>query len=319
MSESFREMNPSTDSTGRPPFERDGHLSFDPLGPPDGSQISGVLFVVLFTLLLSGCDTSVQSVIPSDEYHYSVFGVLNPAQDTQWVRVEPLGEATTAGAPPTLDVTVTLENLSTNTTWTLRDSLMEVFKDERQHNFWTEAPIQPATSYRLTVENAEGDVTTAETTTPASPPTVVPTGKIRLPCLQLESANTFDVRIEDADELAALKVRYFQTFLGLQFDFLFDSYDDAVQREGTYTATINYKKDLETTNTNRSRQCIADSAHVTAAAGGPDWPEWAQYNDATVSQVARPDSFSNVEGGHGMFSGVYTAKETVEVTDRNPG
>lgn len=313
------------------PTNRSGRSGYGPLkedGPAITPEISGssvnwpvrqTVGFVLIIVLLGACDTSVQPIIPSDERHYSIFGVVNPAQDTQWVRVEPLGPATTGGAPSTLDVTVTLKNMSSGQTWSLRDSVMEVFAGERQHNFWTKAPIQPSTPYRLTVENGEGDSSWAETTTPSSPPTVTPEGPIRLPCLDVESANTFDVRIEDLEELAALKVRYFQTFMGIQSTYVFDSYDDAVRREGAYRASINYREDLETTNQTIGRECIADSAHVTAASGGPDWPEWARYNDATISELARPDSFSNVQKGHGMFSGVYTAKETVETTERNPG
>lgn len=278
-----------------------------------GGAVLGVV------LLLGGCDTSVQAVVPSDRYHYSVFGVLNPVEDTQWVRVEPLAASTSAGAPSTLDVTVTLEKLSNGRTWTLRDSLMEVFEGEPQHNFWTTATIEPGTSYRLTVANSDGDTTQAQTTTPSAPPEVTPLGPIRLPCLDTDGANTFDVRVDGSKELAGLKVRYFQNFRGVPLTFLFDSYADAERRDDTvYTATVNYLEDLRTTNQTRSRQCIADSAHVIAAAGGPDWPEWARYNDASISEVARPDSFSNVKGGHGMFSGVYTSRATVSVEERNP-
>ena len=267
-------------------------------------------------LLTAGCDTSVEAIVPSEEYHYSMFGVLNPAQDTQWVRVEPLPEPTSGGAPRSLDATVTLRNQATGQSWTLRDSLMEVFRDEVQHNFWTTAPIRPDTPYRITIQNTEGDSTWATTTTPAVPPDILVESNIQIPCLQTDGANVFDVRLENVEEMAALQIRYFQTFQGFNYTFDFDSYDDANQVEGGYSAEINYLSDLETTNRTRDRRCIVDSAKVIAATGGPDWPEWARYNDATVSEIARPDSFTNVQGGHGMVSGVYTDTAEVRVETR---
>lgn len=282
-----------------------------------GRRLGSVCLALLTTVVLVvGCDTSVQAIDPSAQYHYSMFGVLNPAQDTQWVRVEPLPEPTSAGAPAELNVTVTLRNEQTGQTWTLRDSLMEVFRDEFQHNFWTTAPITPSTSYRLTVTNDEGDSTWATTTTPAAPPSILVESTIQLPCLQTNAANVFELRLEDVEEVAALQIRYFQTFQGFNDTWDFDSYDDVAQVEGAYTARVNYLSDLETTNRTRDTRCIVDSAKVIAAAGGPDWPEWARYNDATVSVLARPDSFTNVQGGHGMVSGVFTDTAEVEVESR---
>lgn len=39
---------------------------------------------------IAGCDPSVTVVNPSDQYHYSLFGALNVAADTQVVRVDPI-------------------------------------------------------------------------------------------------------------------------------------------------------------------------------------------------------------------------------------
>ena len=263
--------------------------------------------LALSTLLLGGCDTSVQPFISSDEYRYSVYGILDPAQDTQWVRVEPLEPPTSAGAAAeSLDVTVTLERKATGQTWTLRDSLFEVFRDELQHNFWTTAPISPSTSYRLTVRNAEGESTTATTTTPERPPSLETVGSIRLPCSSPPESNQFGVILRKVDKLAALRMRYYQSVNGPPAVFEFDHYDDVSKMDDEYEATINYFQDLQSARRTPGRNCIADSAKAIVAAGGPDWPEWGRYSDATVPVLARPDSFSNVEGGHGTLAGVYT-------------
>jgi len=268
--------------------------------------------VMLSTLLLGGCDTSVQPFVSSDEYRYSIYGILDPAQDTQWVRVEPLVTPTSSGVPDeSLDVTVTLESTATGQTWTLRDSLFEVFRDEFQHNFWTTAPISPGATYRLTVRNAEGESTSAATTTPQRPPSLETTGNIRLPCTSPPESNRFEVVLTEVDKLAALRMRYYQSLYGPPATFEFDHYDDVSKLDDGYGATINYFQDLQSARQTPARNCIADSAKVIVAAGGPDWPEWGRYRDATVPVLARPDTFTNVEGGLGTLAGVYT--DTAEV------
>jgi len=281
------------------------------------------LFLALFgtVVLLVGCETSVQPFSESDQYHYSIFGILNPAQDTQWVRVEPISVPSSGGAPRAIDATVALEHVESGQTWTLRDSLMAVAPDERQHNFWTTAPIASGATYRLVVRNDDGDTTRATTTTPVEPPSVRVAGDILLPCSErCPDANTFEVRVRTGQALAGVKVRYFQTFQGVVTGD-YEWYDEVTRRESTYAVTVNYLDDLRSLNSTMQRTCIADSAKVITAVGGPNWPEWARYRDASVSTIARPDSFSNVQGGHGLLAGVYvdTALVHTRVRQDPPG
>lgn len=278
---------------------------------------SVVLAVAVTAILITACDTSVRPTVPSDEYHYSVFGILNPAQDTQWVRVESLEAPTSGGASSSLDATVTLENLETGQTWTLQDSLMEVFRDEFQHNFWTRAPIAPSTSYQLTVKNADGNTTQASTTTPARPPSIRIENPIRLPCVAPVEANRFEVSLTQVEELAGLRVLYYQSVYGPTQIQEYDHYGSSSQTDEGFSAVINYYQDLQSAQRTMSRPCLADSAKVVAAAGGPDWPEWARYHDASISQLARPDSFTNVEGGHGTLAGVYLDTMQVPINRDN--
>lgn len=241
--------------------------------------------VCLFVLVAVGCDTTVPT--PSNKYAYSLYGVLDPARDTQWVRVEPLNTPTSEGAPKSLDATVTLENLDTGQAWRLRDSLM-VVQTEPHHNFWTTAPIRPGTSYRLTARRPDGATTQAETATPSQPP------NITYPNPDTEG---FSVFVEESGELAGLLVRYFA--FGRARDVSY--YDRLTRTDRGYSVGINPAWDLE-----KLGLPSVDSAKVIAGTGGPDWPEWGRYYDATVGEIAQPDTFSNVEGGFGMVAGVYT-------------
>lgn len=277
--------------------------------------ILGGLFLGI--LLLVGCDASVQPFSSSDKYRYSIYGALNPAQDTQWVRVEPLQEPTSEGvSDEPLDATVTLENVDTGQTWVLRDSLTEVFRDELQHNFWTTAPIAPDTPYRVVVQNAEGETTSASTTTPVRPPSVEVKSALRLPCTPPQESNRFGIVLTEVDKLAALRMRYYQSPFGPTEVFEFDHFDAVTKGEARYEGSINYAEDLQSIRQTPGRSCLADSAKVIVASGGPDWPEFSRYSGATISELARPDSFTNVDGGHGTVAGVYTDTVGVRI-ERN--
>lgn len=277
---------------------------------------SAVLALIGTLVLVVGCDSSVSALDPNDDYHYSIYGVLDPAKDTQWVRVESLRGATSGGASPNLDVTVTLENLATNQVWALQDSFMLV-EGEMQHNFWTEAPITPSTQYEVVVEGDSAERTSASTTVPDGPPTVSIGDPMVLPCSPIIENNEFGVTLMNVDEVAGLQMKYFQSVFGPPITYRFDHYEDITREsDTTYFAFINYAQDLQLAQRTRDRRCLADSAKVIVTAGGPDWPEFAQYHEAPIVDLTRPDSFSNVKGGHGFVSGVFSTRKTVPIRRR---
>jgi len=245
------------------------------------------LLLCMITIVV-GCDTSFTSTIPSDDHVYSMFGALDPAADTQWIRVEPLAPTTSLGSPDDIAATVTLENVETGQTWQLHDSLM-IVQTEPQHNFWTMAPIQPETSYRIEAHRADSVATWAETTTPAHPPSMQWIGNTE--------QSPYELRVYEIDRLAGLKVRYFG-MLGFIHDVSY--YDRMLNTNAGYKTYVHPVPDVD-----RLGILGADSAEVIAAAGGPNWPRWEVYNRASIKDLALPDSFSNVHGGHGMIAGVY--------------
>jgi hypothetical protein len=252
------------------------------------SQLVGAALVTI--LLMGGCDPQPLD-LAGDRDSYSMYGLLDPAQDTQWVRIESIPEPTTGGASAPLDVRVMLENLDTGQTWTLHDSLM-IVQTEPHHNFWTTAPIKPGTSYRLDVRNDGEIITWAETTTPARQPKITPESRAR--------GGT--VVVTDIDKLAALKMRYFTPFGFVDVSY----YDHEFTRKTPdgYETFISVSDDLDSLNIRK-----LDSLKVIAAAGGPDWPEWKRYRDATIRDLAVPGSFSNVNGGKGIVGGIYRATD----------
>jgi len=291
--------------------------------------------LVLCLACTTGCDTSVDVLQPSDEFQFSLFGTLDVARDTQIVRVEPLGDTTRIGAPAEIDARVVLENVDTGTRVSMQDSFATVGGGiGKVHNFWTTHPIRPGTSYRILVEKAGATVTTATTTTPEHPPELVhdPDSTrdraFKLPCRlnnrgrPLEGPNTFSFRIFEVSSVAAVQILYRveRATRTSPETRRIDWLDGARRRDEVpgYRVSVFYGKDL--TNLNLGGVgCISRSqlarpfASAAVTAGGPDWPDWP---DASLDEIARPDTFSNVSGGHGFVGGVYTDTIRIPVESR---
>jgi len=288
--------------------------------------------VVAALLLAPGCDPTVDVLTPSDQYRYSLFGVLNVAADTQVIRVEPLGDTTQIGAPPTLDATVLLENLDTGEQVAMRDSFATVGgQDTQVHNLWTTTPIRPSTSYRVSVQEDGETVTTVTTTTPARAPTLSRNGNLLLPCLfpdtpgeERRAPNTFVVTAQDVNRIAVADVIYPITYgSGPESIRTLNDYShyDRVQQVGasSFRISVFYRQNLANLNPDPppgpAQACAGFEeftypyALMAVASGGPDWPE--DWRRLPFDRIASPDSFSNVQGGHGYVAGIYS--DTIRV------
>jgi len=309
------------------------------LPPSFGRQYGGpALAAVLGTLLLltGACDPSVAVLSPSDQYQFSLFGTLDVAADTQVIRVEPLGDSTRVGAPPSLGASVVLTNLDTGVEVALEDSFEVVSGGLAQvHNVRMTDSIRPGTTYRVAVRVDGNAVTTATTTTPTQPPILrhepdsTDDNPFLLPCEvnfqgdPQPKNNTFTLRAFGLESLAAAEVRYPVDLPEDRAASLtqFDHYEDVTYRPqpGYHLVSVFYARDLFTLN-EQNRGCPARSdfakpyAVVTVVAGGPDWPEW---RGASLNEIARPDTFSNVRGGHGFVGGIYTDTIRVPIRQRD--
>ncbi|MFB6273648.1 MAG: hypothetical protein ABEL51_12215 [Salinibacter sp.] len=275
---------------------------------------------------------------PSDQYRFSLFGALDVAADTQVIRVEPLGDTSRIGAPPDLGASVVLENLDAGTQIPLADSFELVSGGAaRVHNAWTTDSILPGTDYRVSVRVDGSVVTTATTTTPTHPPTLkydpdsTKDKPFLLPCeltfggKPIQAENTFSFRVTNLDALAAVQVRY-PVKLGGQrgvSNLQFDHYDDVTYRPKIklYRVSVFYGRDIVNLNDEQTLtdRCPSQAefakpyAVATVAAGGPDWPDW---RGASLENLARPDTFSNVQGGHGFVGGIYSDTLRVPIRPR---
>lgn len=285
-------------------------------------------------MLTVRCDPTVDILQASDQYQYSLFGALNVAADTQVVRVDPIGDSTQIGAPKDINGTVRLENVDTGGDVVMRDSFMTVGGTEKRvHNFWTTHSIEPETSYKIVVQRDGSPITTATTITPARAPTLTHDSTFYVPCSSAanpdveRAMNTFIVEAHNTERVAAADVIY-----DLEFDDgedqirrrrIFSHYDAIVNRGSSVVIPVYYKDELTELNPDApvgfERTCAGKEhfAHpyvrVAVSAGGPNWPDW---RGIPLDEIARPNSFSNVEGGHGFVAGIYSDTIKVPMLDR---
>lgn len=121
--------------------------------------------LVLAVLLLAGCEEEFEPLAPSD-VEYSIWGYLDPAEETQWIRAVPVrGMAATEPGPS--ELAVTLERVGSGRVISLRDSLFSFDRGGDgtlyTYNYWTDEPIEPGAEYRFRAERpgaptAEADI-----------------------------------------------------------------------------------------------------------------------------------------------------------------
>lgn len=100
--------------------------------------------------VLAGCDTSVDPIVGTDKA-FSLYGVLQPRADTQWVRVFPVTERLELTPPESLSVSVTSVDVERGERVTWRDSLIQEDDGRYAHVFWTPRSVKYDHTYRLDV------------------------------------------------------------------------------------------------------------------------------------------------------------------------
>lgn len=140
------------------------------------------LLFLLSALLLPviGCEEDVVAILGTDQ-SFSLYGVLTPEADTQWVRVYPIENRLEPIQPEPLDVTFTSTDLMSGQTRVWRDSTIQEPSGQYAHVFW--APFQAAYghTYQLEVTGTADEKSSVEVHVPDVAELVVqePTTTIR--------------------------------------------------------------------------------------------------------------------------------------------
>lgn len=118
-----------------------------------------LLSCAIAALAAGGCDETFEPIAPG-ALPFSVWGYLDAAADTQWIRVTPVRSRMQTSPGPS-DAVVTLEHVRTGQLIELRDSLFRLSDPGGLgvvyvHNFWTTERIEPGAAYRFSARR-EGE------------------------------------------------------------------------------------------------------------------------------------------------------------------
>lgn len=125
-----------------------------------------LLPLVLLVLLLTGCEEDVVAVRGLDGQPFTLYGLLTPQLDTQWVRVFPIEDRLQPTPEAPLDARFTSEDLTTGEVRVWRDSLHRDEAGNLAHVFWAPFAAAYGHPYRLTVTRSNGQQTHVDVPVP---------------------------------------------------------------------------------------------------------------------------------------------------------
>lgn len=258
-----------------------------------------LLFAACCMVTFTSCDDSFQPLQKNNLFNFTISGYLNASADTQWVRVEPLGQDIN-DPTDTTGIQVTLEHLQSDQIVVMNDSL---FTSRNILNFWTTMDIENEQTYRIVAEHADGETSRVTVTTPKELPLpfIVNSGPPA-------GANIY---IDDAVEHITDVQSVWYVILNPGTENQRRMYRFPIRHTlkqttaffGGYFAFANWEKELA-----QIEQSIGGAEMTVAArqffvaAGGPEW-------DDTLSSIDDFTYFldgtgSNVENGLGYVVGI---------------
>lgn len=252
---------------------------------------------------LTGCAEAVDPFIDADRY-FTVYGYLDTAGDTQYVRVIPLRHAIGA-SDDEIDAVVSSTASETGERLVWRDSLVELSDGSYGHVFYAPFRPIPDRTYRLQIERSDGVTTSAETTIP--------------PATRVEVLNptvmgaVVDQRVQWEDlDFPPFRVEVWYRFANLRPDQPFVeavvTYEDVgqINSESEWEVLVRLSRDRA-----RVTQLlgVSEDAGLTLlgvgmrlAVSDEQWRPPGGVFDREI--LVQPGTFSNVENGFGFFGGV---------------
>lgn len=283
------------------------------------SKATSCLWILLATLLFAGCEEDVVAVLNA-EYPYSLYGVLNPLSDEQYIRVFRVEDTLIPEDDGPLNATMRSVNLQTGEEHIWQDSLIAISDGTIGHVYHSSFRPEWNHPYRLELVGPDGGVTSVEVTVPPRSNLILDepdtTSVVLLPAsIEGEVPLLFNNELE-------VRVRYvvgFDPAGNAIFDFLryIKPYDDEVRRtaEG-WSLVVNMNevynevagevmRDLRfVTQNGIGLQLLSFSATV----GNEEWaPPGGEFNAEALIQ---PGAFSNVENGFGFVAAGYKLQRT---------
>ncbi len=276
-----------------------------------------VLSVITASMMIVGCEESVDPVLESEEA-FSFFGFFNPRADTQSVRVFPIEgilEPTDLGP---IDAQVKARDLQTGMEYSWQDSVV-IFRNQTiGHVFWSAFQPQHEHTYRLQAERSDGAVTSVDVRVP--PVGTVRIGDIRDVSFNVQIPVIWSKIPRILNPLAVYNVRTVSRATGQEFEFRIGVVPpDPVQRDdGSWAVNIEASRDIgELFSVLDLRPGLdilkLDNIDLKVFVVDETWNPPGGVFDSEV--LVEPGTFSNVDSGFGFVGGGYIDSYRVELSD----
>ncbi len=261
----------------------------------------GWLILALISGFAVGCDNTVDPFIESDRY-FTIFGYLDTATDTQYVRVVPFRTEIGGTAGDTLDVRVTATDLENDVVYEWRDSVITYSDGSVGHVFYAPFRPIPQHTYRFSVEKPDGSASWAETVVPpAEEVEVTPPAAFADPPLT-QTVTWRDIEVEPFR--VEVWYRFSEYPPNEPFTDLVVTYDEigGQVNETDWRVQVKLTEDLEEIKPMLRPGSPLMGVGMRLTMSDDAWrPPGGVFNREVLVQ---PGTFSNVEHGFGYFGSV---------------
>lgn len=274
--------------------------------------------LLAFVLIATGCDEDVVPVLQNDR-PFSLYGVLSPDHDSQWVRVYPIEERLNPAIAESLDARFTSTDLQSGEVraWRL-DSVRDI-GDQIAHAFWEPFRVRHGHTYQLEVLRSDGTATFVDVRVPGEAE-LVPRSSTEV----TKVVAILDIQ-GDVPQIFGIEVSYGVRYRYVVFNPLGEPVDTRLTRE-----TISITEGIQKLRTGESwsirfsmkdgyravRSRIEETQVIDAATGIiledmkialiAASEEWEPPDDVFDPEILmRPEAMSNVEKGFGFVGAGY--------------
>jgi len=256
------------------------------------------VFFFLALLLLMGCEEGITSLELEDNA-FSIYGVINPLEEVQALRVFQIDELLELTRPEPIDANVQSTDLNTGEMVAWQDSLVRFSNGKYGHVFWAPFQAQHEHEYRLEVIRSDG--------VNAKVVTLVP--PLSTPEIHEYDSDGFFVTLQilwrRAPHLIDIKVGY-HTNVGF-FDINYNLQQTKV--DGGQIVTIDFREDIKpifrAAFAGGLGKPVLFRMDMRVVVTDENWDPPGGVFDANV--FSEPGTFSNVVDGFGFVGSGYAA------------
>lgn len=263
---------------------------------------ASILLLATF-IVLSACDVVITPPDAIDAY-FTLWGALDPASETQALRVVPIQPDLESETSAPLDVTMTATDLVDGSQFAWRDSLVSFDDGTSGHVFLADFRPEYGRRYRIDVTRPDGARTTANVRVPQI---VEP---FREETVFVPADALFPIIWPGAPQLNRIEVTYLLESSACDAPTVTIPFEgDAEPFEFGWMTTIRFAEDAqrvldEVGNSPHAVLLVTLSAEVASEDGRPPGGVF----DPEI--LIEPGTFSNVEHGFGFVGGAYPTSLT---------